>query len=116
MVRFYSAVIITSERALSYENSCPGLYSAIFFIYIQHQASKELGIDKRNVLLYALCILYILSVVTVALDATRVMLGAVSKSCIRVDHSNNFPIDASIFRSSIRVSAAQDYSFHSTLT
>jgi len=99
--KIYSAVIITSERALSYDHSCPGLYSAIFFIYIQYQASKELGIDKRNVLLYALCILYILSVVTVALDATRVMLGAVSKSCIRVDHYNNFSIDVSIFGLSI---------------
>jgi hypothetical protein len=99
MVRFYSAVIITSERALSYDHSCPGLYSAIFFMYLQFQASKELGFGKRNVLLYALCILYILSVVTVALDATRVTLKAVSKICI--DHYNNFSIDSSIIRSLI---------------
>ncbi|KAF8811928.1 hypothetical protein BYT27DRAFT_7240149 [Phlegmacium glaucopus] len=45
-----------------------GLYSAIFFLYIQHQTSKE-GIDKtRNILLYPLCILYILSTATLVLD------------------------------------------------
>jgi hypothetical protein len=104
MVRFYSAVIITSERALSYDHSCPGLYSALFFIYIQYQASKELGIDKRDVLLYALCILYILSAVTVALDVTHVMHDTVSKSCI--DHYDHFPLMLVFFRSSIGVSAA----------
>jgi hypothetical protein len=83
-------------------------------MYIQYQASKELGIDKRDIVFYALCLLYILSVVTVALDATRIILDAVSKSCIRVDHYNIFSIDASIFRSSIRVSAP-DYYFYSTL-
>jgi len=45
-----------------------GIYSAIFYMYIRHQASKELGIDKRNILLYPLCILYILSTVAVTLD------------------------------------------------
>ncbi|KAF8811918.1 hypothetical protein BYT27DRAFT_7183427 [Phlegmacium glaucopus] len=47
-----------------------GLYSAIFFLYIQHQSSKE-GIDKtRNILLYLLSILYILSTATFVLDTT----------------------------------------------
>jgi len=62
--------------ALVLECFCYGLYSALFFMYLQYQVSKELGIDKRDVVFYALCILYILSVVTVALDATRIMLGA----------------------------------------
>jgi hypothetical protein len=58
-----------------------GIYSAIFWMYIQHQA--ELGIDKRNVVLYALCILYILSTATVVLNMTRfVILVSNISSCI----------------------------------
>ena len=77
-------------------------------MYIQHQASKESGIDKRNILLYALCILYILSAVTVALDVVLFFaLNEVSKSCI---HYNRFfiytvqiltapsPSESSLFR------------------
>ena len=52
-------------------------------MYIQHQASKGFGIDKRNILLYALCILYILSAVTIALDVVlTLVLNEVSRSCI----------------------------------
>ena len=47
-----------------------GVYSAIFYIYIQRHASKELGIDKRNIVFYALCILYILSTVSFIVDNT----------------------------------------------
>ena len=47
----------------------PGFYSAIFFIYIQCHTSKEFSI-KRNISLYALSILYILSSATIALDIT----------------------------------------------
>ncbi|KAF8814576.1 hypothetical protein BYT27DRAFT_7206018, partial [Phlegmacium glaucopus] len=51
-----------------------GLYSAIFFIYIQHQTSKE-GIDKtRNILFYPLSILYILSTATFVLDMTFILI------------------------------------------
>ena len=49
-------------------------------MYIQHQASKELGIDRKNILLYALCILYVLSIVTVVLDITKfIVFSKVSK-------------------------------------
>ena len=49
-------------------------------MYIQHQASKESGIDKKNILHYALCILYILSTVMVALDVVLdLALNEVSK-------------------------------------
>ena len=57
-------------------------------MYIQHLASKERGIDKRNILTYALCMLSILSIAMVALDITNVVT-AVSKVCI---HNNNFSV------------------------
>ena len=105
-------MIITPERALSCDYSCPGLYSAIFFMYIHHQASKELGIDKRNIILYALCILYALSSATIVIDTTRFILSIVSKICIDYD---NLSIH-NIRRSSIRVPAQHHLDFkYSTL-
>ena len=79
---FCSAVII---GMINY--SCPGLYSAVFIIYMQYHASKKLGINKRNFFVYALCILYMLSGATIALDVTRHVV--VSKTCI---HHNNFSL------------------------
>ena len=64
---FCSAVI----KAGMVNYACLGLYSALFCMYMQYHASKELEIDKKNILLYALCILYILSTATVVLDVTR---------------------------------------------
>ena len=58
-------------------------------MYIQYHTSKELGIDKRNVLLYAVCILYILSTVSFILDTTGTVIQ-VSKTCI---HNNNFSVN-----------------------
>jgi hypothetical protein len=65
----------SSERAVVDDYSCPGLYSAIFFMYIQYHASKELGIqvDKRNVFLYLLCFLYLLSTATIILQILSVV-------------------------------------------
>jgi hypothetical protein len=55
-------------------------------MYIQYQASK-LGIHKRNLVLYALCILYILSTATVVLDIIGCMVTfEVSKHCIYHNH------------------------------
>ena len=51
-------------------------------MYIQFQASKRLGIDKRNIVLYALSILYILSAVMVVLDITRFLVIEVSDTYI----------------------------------
>ena len=67
----------------NYSCALAGLYSAVFCMYMQYHALKELGIDKKNILLYALCILYILSTAIVVLDATRHV--AVSKTCIHYD-------------------------------
>ena len=53
------------------KSSCPGLYSAIFSIHMQYHISKELGIEKSNIFLYALCFLYILSSAIIALDVTN---------------------------------------------
>ena len=51
--------------------SCLGLYSAIFFIYMQYHISKEFSIEKRNIkFLYALGVLYTLSCAIIALDVT----------------------------------------------
>ena len=84
---FCSAVII---GMINYP--CPGLYSAVFFIYMQYHVSKELGINKRNIILYALCILYMLSTVMVIFDVTRYV--TVSKPCI---HPHNFPLHITIW-------------------
>ena len=65
--------------------SCTGLYSAILYIYVRHHASKGLGIDKRSIFFYALCILYILSTVVVVIDITRHVI--VSRTCI---YQNSF--------------------------
>ena len=58
-------------------------------MYIQFQASKRLGLDKRNIVPYALFILYILSAVMVVLDITRFLVIEVSETCI-YNHSK-FP-------------------------
>ena len=58
-------------------------------MYIQYHASKELGIDKRNILLYAVCILYILSTATFAIDISGTVIQ-VSKTCI---HNNYFYVN-----------------------
>ena len=84
---FRSAVIIDM---INY--SCPGLYSAVFVIYMQYHASKELGINKRNIFVYALCILYMLSTAMIALDVTCHVV--VSKTCI---HHNNFSLHTIIW-------------------
>ena len=74
------------ELSHTIDYSYLGLYSAIFCMYIQHHTSKELGIDKRNILFYAVCILYTLSTASFIVDTTGTVTQ-VSKTCIR---SNNF--------------------------
>lgn len=84
----YGKVLFCSERAVADDYSCPGLYSAIFCVYIQYHVSQELGIqiDKRNVFLYLLCILYLLSTATIILQILPLLQLAaipnVSKSWI----------------------------------
>jgi len=47
-----------------------GLYSGIFVMYFQDQTSKKGTEIRKNILFYALCALYILCVVAIALDIT----------------------------------------------
>jgi len=56
------------------EGFCFGLYSGIFFMYIQYQVSKKLG---KNVIFYTLCILYLLSVATIVQDTTGVLISTI---------------------------------------
>ena len=56
-------------------------------MYIHYHASKEFGIDKRDILLYAVCILYILSTVSFIVDNVT----QVSKTCT---HNNNFYVNS----------------------
>ena len=79
MARF---LFCSSERAVSHDYMCPGIYSAIFGLYLRYRPSKELGIDKRNILLYALCTLYILSTALFLVDVTGFAVAKVSKTCI----------------------------------
>ena len=70
----------------------PGFYSAVFVIHMQYHVSKELGIKKRNILVYALCILYMLSTAAIVLDVTRYV--TVSKTCI---HRNKISLYTTIW-------------------
>ena len=58
-------------------------------MHIQHHISNGLGIqaDKKNVLLYLLCILYILSTAAIVIHIVQFVIYDVSK----LDHNNNFP-------------------------
>ena len=67
--------------------SCPGLYSAIFFIYMQYHISKELSIERRNIIFYTLGVLYTLSSAIIVLDVAHHVI--VSKTCI---HHNNISL------------------------
>ena len=68
MVRFFCPAVMIGMN--DYPN-CPGLYSAIFFIYMQCHISKELGIEKRNIFLYALGVLYTLCSAIIAFDVAE---------------------------------------------
>jgi hypothetical protein len=83
-------VIIASKWAKWHDLCGPGLYAAIFYLYIQHHMSRE-GIHMtRNILLYPLCVLSILSTAIFVLDITRIMVVLeVSKIYI---HSNKFSV------------------------
>ena len=51
----------------------PGLYSGIFAIYLQCRVSSHKDTDSRqNILFYALSLLYVLSLVIIALDITGI--------------------------------------------
>ena len=80
-ILFYMSV---TRFPISKANST-GIYSAIFAMYIQHiqyHASGSINqYDKRKIiLLFAICALYILSIVTIILDLTGMGILLVSKN------------------------------------
>ena len=88
MVRFFCSSVIIGMT----NYSCSGLYSAMFIVYMQYHASKKLSIDRRNIFLYVLCILYMLSTATILLDVTRYV--TVSKICI---HRNKISLYTTVW-------------------
>lgn len=48
-----------------------GLYSGIFVMYLQHPSNKS----RTSIILYALCLLYILSTATIVSDLLTLILG-----------------------------------------
>ena len=45
-----------------------GLYSGIFLIYLQYTVSPQNASKRNNILFYALCFLYVLSMATIVLN------------------------------------------------
>lgn len=58
----------------------PGLYSGIFALYLHYYASKKDASKGNDILFYALCLLYVLSVATIILDLCGFFLNLVSKN------------------------------------
>ena len=57
----------------------PGLYSGIFVIYLQHRGSPQSTDRAKNVLFYALLVLYALTTATIIVDMLVVFwIGVVS--------------------------------------
>ena len=48
--------------------SIPGLYSGIFAMYSRHRGSQKSTDRAKNVLFYALCVLYALTTATIIVD------------------------------------------------
>ena len=46
----------------------PGLYSGIFAMYLQHYRSQQSTNRAKNILFYALCVLYALSATIIIVD------------------------------------------------
>ena len=62
-----------------------GLYTAIFIMYLQYQTSKRSVIDiVQNVLFYLICILYVLSVVTIIGDTVDFIITVSSSRLCRL--------------------------------
>ena len=57
-----------------------GLYSGILIMHLQYTASKKDFNERNNILLYALCLLYVLSLATLVLDVGIFFSKSVSKN------------------------------------
>ena len=57
-----------------------GLYSGIFAMYLQHHASRKDASKTADIVFYALCLLYLLSVATIASDLVDFLIEDVWKN------------------------------------
>ena len=71
-----SGYVLPLPKAAHYST---GIYSAIFIMYIQYHASKNRSDKRKTILFFAICALYILSIVTIILDFAGVGIFLVSK-------------------------------------
>ena len=68
-----------AQIAKAIRRSLSGLYSGIFVLYLQHHGSKKDANKGSDIIFYALCLLYILSVTTIVLDLTILLFPEVSR-------------------------------------
>jgi hypothetical protein len=65
----------------------PGLYSGIFLLYLQYRGSTKSTDKANNIIFYALCALYFLSVAALLLDVSDFVISqAVSNNSL---HNND---------------------------
>ena len=57
----------------------PGIYSGVFIMYLQYYGSKKGASKGNNTLFYALCLLYLLSVVSIVVDLAIFFIPQVSE-------------------------------------
>ena len=65
---------VSKEVTYSFLTPVPGLYSGVFVLHLQleyHATDKT----KQNIIFYALCVLYVLSVVVMALDIANFVIA-----------------------------------------
>jgi hypothetical protein len=87
---FGEIIICSTTVTLPSKRPFPGVYSGIFALHVQYHASKE-GTDnaKQNIIFYALCVLYVFSVVFIALDIAVSLSAGFVSNCISVQlHAN----------------------------
>lgn len=73
---FYGSVIHSISFNISAKDYTrgSGIYSAIFAIYLRHQASKKCADNRLSIIFCSLCTLYVLSVAVFAMDIARFVL------------------------------------------
>ena len=79
----YSSIISQPQY-----NTTPftGLYSGIFVLYLQHHSSKRGTHSDSKILLYALCALYVLSLVSLVIDLINFMIAVSDNFIQKNDH------------------------------
>lgn len=79
----FGKISVLTRQLLKQLNTIPGLYSAIFVLYLQHhwQSASKKGFEKTamgNILFYSLCVLYVLTASVIILDMSYFILRVVS--------------------------------------